>query len=73
MIYYSINKELWKNWIEKNMPNHQDRVRKNNEPIEPKLTDLDKSDILRRAYQYLKHEDEFVKMLAQIAIYHYGD
>lgn len=40
---------------------------------EPNLTDIDREDILRKAYQYLKHPDEFVKILAQITIYHYGD
>ncbi len=40
---------------------------------EPKLTEIDRDDILRKAYLYLKHPDDFVKILAQIAIYHYGD
>lgn len=44
-----------------------------NERKEPKLTDLDRIDILRRAHQYLNHPDEFIRILAQIAIYHYGD
>lgn len=41
---------------------------------EPNLTKLDRDEILRKAYQYKdRHPDEFVKILAQIAIYHYGD
>lgn len=29
--------------------------------------------VLKKAKEYLKHEDEFVRILAQIALYHYGD
>lgn len=29
--------------------------------------------ILKKAYEYLKHEDEFVRIFAQIVIFHYGD
>lgn len=46
-----------------------DKIPKN----EPKLNRVDREDILRKAHQYLKHEDDFVKILAQIAIFHYGD
>lgn len=52
------------------MPSHQDRIREKNEP---KLNELDRIDILRKAHQYLVHSDEFVRILAQIAIYHYND
>lgn len=40
---------------------------------EPNLTKIDRENILRKAHQYLNHQDEFVRILAQIAIYHYGD
>lgn len=41
---------------------------------EPKLNYTDRQDILKKAYQYKnQHPDEFVRILAQIAIYHYGD
>lgn len=41
---------------------------------EPKLNRPDREEILRKAYQYKnQHPDEFVRVLAQIAIYHYGD
>ena len=41
---------------------------------EPKLNRPDREEILRKAYIYKEqHPDEFVKILAQIAIYHYGD
>jgi hypothetical protein len=41
---------------------------------EPRLTEIDRKDILMKAYQYKnQHPDEFVRILAQIAIYHYGD
>lgn len=41
---------------------------------EPTLLKLDRDTILRKAYTYKDtHPDEFVRVLAQIAIYHYGD
>lgn len=41
---------------------------------EPNLNKVEREDILRKAYEYkVRHPDEFVRMLAQIAIYHYGD
>lgn len=64
------------------MPNHSDRVRRNyiantippSEMKEPKITKIDREEILRKAYVYKdNHPDEFIRVLAQIAIYHYGD
>lgn len=41
---------------------------------EPKLNYTDRQEILMKAFQYRDtHPDEFVRVLAQIAIYHYGD
>jgi len=33
----------------------------------------DRDEIIRKAYEYLSHPDEYVRLLAQIAIHHYGD
>lgn len=52
------------------MPSHQERVRKNNE-YENK--DETRDDILKMAHVYLQHQDKWVRILAQIALYHYGD
>ena len=44
------------------------------EQKEPHLNKIDRDNILRKAYVYKDtHPDEFVRILAQIAIYHYGD
>lgn len=45
-----------------------------NENKEPNLNKPDRDEILRKAYKYKdSHPDVFVRVLAQIAIYHYGD
>lgn len=37
------------------------------------MKEITREEILKKAIEYLKHEDEFVRILAQIAIFHYGD
>lgn len=32
-----------------------------------------RKEIYEKAHQYLSHEDEFVRLMAQIVIFHYGD
>ena len=32
-----------------------------------------RKEILKKAHEYLKHEEPYVRILAQIALYHYGD
>ena len=34
---------------------------------------MTREEILKKALEYLKHKDEFVRILAQIALFHYGD
>ena len=32
-----------------------------------------RKEILKKAHEYLNHEDPWIRILAQIALYHYGD
>jgi hypothetical protein len=49
------------------MPSHPDRVRKGEE------TEKHRKEIYEKAHHYLTHKDDFVRLMAQIVIFHYGD
>lgn len=58
------------NWDVNSLPSHQERVRKNNEYQDAVQN---REMILAKAKEYLKHDDQWVRILAQIALFHYGD
>ena len=52
------------------MPSHQERRRRNDDDDDLRAK---RREVYEKAHEYLKHEDEFVRILAQIAIFHYRE